>query len=316
MKVLCKWATWWVHELYRCKLYNSLTAWDKFWRNFSTEEQLKKQSAIVNTEFRNLAIDDSGFIYTVSRAIKVSTYSEDPNNMIKKINPSGKDTLVKNGYHMPIGDIAFSLAGSSASDGISISSRFAGIAINDYGVYTVVDEKKGRLFTYDDEGNLLYISGNSGPELNNINSPTAVRYQGEDILVLDKYNKAVIRFEPTDIARIINKAVEYQYNGQLAEAAEEWKNVVSENPNYELAYIGIGKSLLNENRYQDAMANFRLGFETSYYSNAYQRYRDREIKLNFTSFAVLAIGAALILVARGKIAEIPRKDIKRIVGED
>lgn len=296
--------------------YTTLSAWDKFWRNFSTEEQLKQQTAIVNTEFRNLSIDDDGFIYTVSRATKISTYSEDATTMIKKINPSGKDTLVKNGYHLPVGDIAFTIEGSSASDGISISSRFAGIAINDYGVYTVADEKAGRLFTYDDEGNLLYISGNSGPELNNINSPTAVRYQGEDILVLDKYNKAVIRFEPTDIAKIINKAVKYQYNGQLAEAAEEWKNVVSENPNYELAYIGIGKSLLNENRYQDAMANFRLGFETSYYSNAYQRYRDREIKLNFTAFAVLAIGAALILVARSKIAELPRKDIIRIVGED
>lgn len=293
--------------------YAKLNAWETFWRRFATDTQLKQMDSILNTEFKNMAIDSKNFIYTVSRATKDSNNITDNTSMIKKINPSGNDTLTRNGYSLPVGDVVTINVGRNQL--LRGPSRFTGVAVNDYGVYTVTDEKSGRLFSYDDEGNLLYISAESGPELGNLNNPVAVRYQGENILVLDKFSKAVIRFKPTDIAKVINRAVEYQYNGQLNDAAEEWKNVVSENPNYELAYVGIGKSLLNEGRYEDAMSFFQVGFNQTYYSRAYKSYRDQVIKENFPIVFSMTAFALVILYGKGAFEKRRKKFMLKLAGD-
>jgi tetratricopeptide (TPR) repeat protein len=210
--------------------------------------------------------------------------------MIKRINPSGKDVLTRNGYSVPKGDLVYIRTGGTVAE--RGPSRFSAVTVNDYGVYTLADEKSGRLFSYDDEGNLLYISGGRGNELTNLNTPVAIRYQGENIIALDRENQSVIRFEPTDIAISINKAVRYHYIGNLIASSEEWKNVVAQNPNYEYAYVGIGKSLLNEGRYVEAMSYFQTGFSVSYYSKAYKLYRDEQVNKYFTAvMSVVLIGA-------------------------
>ncbi|HBP26155.1 MAG TPA: hypothetical protein DD618_04315 [Acholeplasmatales bacterium] len=269
--------------------YVSMTFWQLFWRKFMTDEQLAQTETILNTIFTSLTIDDEGFIYATSRAVN----DTDDTTMIKRINPSGKDVLTRNGYSVPKGDLVYIKTGTDVS--VRGPSRFSAVAVNDYGVYTLADGKTGRLFTYDDEGNLLYISGGSGNELSDLNNPVAIRYQGDNILALDKENQSVLRFEPTDIANSINKAVKYHYEGNLVASSEEWKNVVSQNPNYEYAYVGIGKSLLNEGRYVEAMSYFQTGFSVGYYSKAYKLYRDEQINQYFTG----VMSVVLIAIAAG-----------------
>jgi len=269
--------------------YISLSFWDIMWRRFMTDEQLILQETTLNTIFTSLAMDEEGFIYTTSRAVD----DVDDSKMIKRINPSGNDVLKRNGYDVPKGDIVYIRTGTDAS--VRGPSRFSAIAVNEYGVYTVADQKSGRLFTYDNEGNLLYISGGNGNELDTLNNPVAIQYQGSNILALDKKNRAVLRFEPTDIAVVINKAVKYHYEGNLIASSEEWKNVVAKNPNYEYAYVGIGKSLLNEERYVEAMSYFQTGFSVSYYSKAYKLYRDQQVEKYFTSVMTVV----LVLVVAG-----------------
>lgn len=267
--------------------YVTISFWQTVKNKFLTEEQLKRQEKIVNTKFTSIAIDDEGFIYTTSGAIN----DVDDTKMIKRINPSGKDVLTRNGYHVPKGDLIYIRTGTDIA--VRGPSRFTSITINDYGVYTVADGKSGRLFTYDDEGNLLYISAGNGNELNNLNNPVAIRYQGENILVLDKNNKAILRYKPTDIGQVINKAVKYHYQGNLNASSEEWKNVVAKNPNYEFAYVGIGKSLLNEGRYTEAMKYFQIGYNVNYYSRAYKLYRDEQVAKYFTPFMWVILASVL-----------------------
>jgi len=269
--------------------YVSMTFWQVFWRKFMTDEQLAQTETILNTIFTSLTIDDEGFIYATSRAVN----DTDDTTMIKRINPSGKDVLTRNGYSVPKGDLVYIKTGTDVS--VRGPSRFSAVAVNDYGVYTLADGKTGRLFSYDDEGNLLYISGGSGNELSDLNNPVAVRYQGDNILALDKENQSVLRFEPTEIANSINKAVKYHYEGNLVASSEEWKNVVSQNPNYEYAYVGIGKSLLNEGRYVEAMSYFQTGFSVDYYSKAYKLYRDVQVNKYFTG----VMSVVLIAIAAG-----------------
>jgi len=160
----------------------------------------------------------------------------------------------------------------------------------------------GRLFTYDSEGNLLYISGGKGLEQTDISNPVAVRYQGENVLVLDKGNCAILRYELSDFGRSINKATEYQYYGDTVNAASEWSNVIEKNPNYQLAYVGVGKTLHEQGRYQEAMAYFEKGDNPEYYSRSYKKYRDDIIKIYFPY--VLYGGVALVVVLLGfKVAK-------------
>lgn len=276
--------------------YTSMSFWDALWRNLATEEQRKQMTSILNTEFKNFTIDSQGFIYTVSRAVtNEETGVTDDSAMIKRINQAGKDVLVRNGYSVPKGDLITIRTGANKG-----GSAFSGITVNEYGVYTVVDTTGGRLFTYDKEGNLLYISGGKGSEVTDLANPVAVRYQGENLLVLEKNNRVVIRYTPTEVGRMINKAVEYQAKGDLEAASEEWQNVINQNPNYELAYVGVGKTYLSAGRYQDAMEYFKIGFNVDYYSKAYKLYRDDKIKKYFP-FAMTAIVVLVVALIGYKI---------------
>ena len=254
--------------------YTTMSFWDALWRNMATEEQRKQMTSILQTEFKNFTIDSQGFIYTVSRAVEnTETGTIDDTAMIKRINQAGKDVLIRNGYSVPKGDLVTIKTGANKG-----GSTFSGITVNEYGVYTVVDTKGGRLFTYDKEGNLLYVSAGKGSEVTDLENPVAVRYQGDNLLVLEKNNRVVIRYTPTEVGAMINKAVKYQATGDLESASEEWQNVINQNPNYELAYVGVGKTYLDSERYLDAMEYFKTGFNVEYYSKAYKLYRDDIVK--------------------------------------
>lgn len=192
----------------------TLTAWQIFWRNFSTEAQLSTQKTLYNTTFNSMAYSDT-MIYTVSNAIINSDDTKNTKIMIKKINPSGDDILRRNGYKEPMGDVKYSEAKDLTSDDTG-PSQLVGITVNTYGVYSVIDNKRGRIFTYDNEGNLLYISGGSGDQSDKLSNPVAIQYLDEDLIVLDRRKGTIVRFEPTEIATIINKAVYQEYIGRTS----------------------------------------------------------------------------------------------------
>lgn len=282
--------------------YVTLGFWETLQRKFMTETQLKYQTATINTIFTSITMDREEFIYTTSRAVN----NIDDSAMIKRINPFGKDVLKRNGYAVPKGDLVYIRTGTDVN--LRGPSRFSAVAVNDYGVYTVADEKTGRLFTYDDEGNLLYISAGKGNELNNLNNPVAIRYQGENIIALDKARQAILRYEPTEIAKVINKATKYHYEGDLVSSSKEWNNVVSLNPNYEYAYIGIGKSLMNEKRYEEAMQYFQIGYSVNNYSRAYKLHRDSKIQKYFTPVITVALVLVGSLIGYKTYKKVKNKD--------
>jgi hypothetical protein len=194
----------------------TLNAWDIFWRNFATEAQLAAKDTLYNTTFASMVYFDS-MIYTTSYSIKNSDGTINDKIMIKKINPSGDDTSRRNGYKVPMGDVKYVTTNMLGDDRAENKpSSFESITVNGYGVYSVVDSTKGRIFTYDNEGNLLYISGGKGIQADKLQLPVSIQYFGENLLVLDAANKTIIKFEPTEIASIINQAVREESKGRLS----------------------------------------------------------------------------------------------------
>lgn len=258
-----------------------------FWAKIFSETQLKKIALDLPPEFTNITIKDD-FLFTTSKP--------DPDNptkskMIKAINTSGKDILKRNGYVTPDGDASFVIATNipGASIGPTI---FSAITVNSIGNYTAADSKRGRLFTYDSEGNLLYISGEKGQLSNSLTDPVAIAYltlkaidptaeDDELVLVLDRASKSIVSYATTTFGKLINKATERYLKNDILGAEEYWREVIKMNSNYELGYIGIGKSLLRNGEYYEAMQYFKLGHNSKYYSKAFQLYRDQFLKDNF-----------------------------------
>lgn len=281
----------------------------KFWGKIFSEQQLNSLALDLPPEFTNIAIDNSGFLYATSNPDSDATAAT---KMIKMINTAGKDVLKRNGYVTPDGDAVYVAASSEA--GVVIGpSQLVAVTISNNGNYTVVDQKHGRLFTYDSEGNLLYTTGEqpggnqTTSTSENIVSPVSINYftrtstslngeitKEEVLLVLDQSSKSIMLYETTEFGEKVNLAIEkYQNgifenvvndNGDIIEYGAEyyWNEVLKMNENYELAHLGIGKAQYRRGEYKEAMANFKLAHNANYYSKAYAEYRDSLLSANFS----------------------------------
>ena len=221
---------------------------------------------------------------------------------IRQLNAQGDDILVKNGYHPPIGDVIWAdYAGSNGP------STLIDITTLDNETYYALDSNRSRIFGYDSQGNLLYAFGSLGNRLGYFQRPVAIDHMGYDLLVLDAQSGGVTRFELTQFGLLINKALAEYERGNYDESADYWREVLMQNGNYDLAYIGIGRSLLRQERYEEAMNYFEVKYDDDNYSKAFLLYRKQWVEENIFWIVVLVV--ALIVVS--KIGDVIRK-IKRI----
>lgn len=263
---------------------------DIIWRSISTKAQRKQQKLLLPTDFNNMSIDDDGFIYA-------TVQESDSKEPVKKLNAKGENILRKHNYILPIGDMKVNKTGKGVKSG---SSDLMAVTPNDIGMYTVLDGKRGRVFTYDDDGYLLYVFGGLGETNETFRIPVDVEYLGDKILVVDQLGRSINVFKPTLYGDTINKAIRFQYDAKYDEAAIEWEKVLNYNSNYNYAYVGIGKSLLRKEDYKAATVAFKKGGDQTYYSKAYKEYRNNIIRNNFT-YIILGIFALIVLIIITKI---------------
>jgi len=262
-----------------------------FQRSLMTEEQLAQLQLYLPTEYTNVSIDDKSFIYATSKPSE-----NNAENAIQLINPKGVDVIKRNGYHPPMGDIQYMQGMNNYV--ITGPSDLVDIATTNDGIYTVLDQKRSRLFTYDSEGNLLYINGDDGSQSDKFSEGVALAYLNNDLLVLDRKTRTVIVYRLTEFGLAVNQAIAYHAAGEFELASLIWEEVLVLNTNYEIAYNGIGKYYLREGDFKTAMEYFNLGHDQYYYSKAFKGYRNEIIKANFGYiFGVAAlIGVGLIVL--------------------
>jgi hypothetical protein len=277
----------------------TLSLWDAFWLRLTSEEQRLAQGYRLATTFVNLHVDQKGYLYTVSSVTEGA-------KIVKKLNYKGIDVLSRNGYIPQVGDIASMPQNTAVPSG---PSQFVDIDVNDFGNYMVLDRTRGRIFTYDFEGNLLYIAG----QLGNIGSsstsrqslflrPTSLTYFQDSVLVVDSMNKNLVVFQYTEFGRLVNEATKYYFEGEYVLAKQTWEQVLTLNTNYFLAYAGISKSELREGNFEQAMHYAKLGYDDITYSRAYQPYRYSQLVVIFPY--IIGIGlAGLVFVFIKSVAK-------------
>ena len=270
------------------------------WRSLQTDAQRELSSAYIPTEYNNITIDKDNFIYITTDApsdsdqMKSIQNKSGENASVKKLNASGADVMRRNGFFGPGGEVA---PATSSLNAITGASRIIDAAVGPEGTWSIIDEKRSKVYTYDKDGACLFIFGDKGIQTGNIENIEAIAYQGSKILLLDKSKDCITVYRRTEYGDLLIDALAHQ-NARIYDVAiDDWTEILKRNNNYDAAYIGIGKALYRSGDYEEEMEYYRAAFDTTNYSNAF-----KEVRKGILSkwLVVLVIGVVLVCVLIGK----------------
>lgn len=278
------------------------TWYELIWRMLSTKEQRAQQASFVPTEYDNIAIDKDGFFYVVTETFDANELNSGTAEPIRRLNSLGTNILIENGNWFVVGDVQW------ASSDMNISrtgpSRFVDITVLDNDIYVALDENHNRLFGYDSQGNMLWAFGGVGNAQGYFNKPAAIDHIGYDLFVLDSQAAALTIMTPTTYGQNIYEATELYDHGEYDQSAEMWMEVLKQNGNYDLAYIGIGRAKLQAHEYKEACDYFKMARDKKNYSEAFRYYRSDLVERNIGwIFAVVAV-AMIVPLAIGRIKKV------------
>ncbi len=261
-----------------------ITLWEKFWRKLASKEERSKQQLYIPTEFTGIDIDSDGFVYA-------SNIDSDGVQGVRRLNPRGEDVIQKGDNGNLCGDLQIGVYGTYSGP-----SEFIDVVYREKGIYSLLDRKRGRIFTYDREGNLLYVFGGLGSQRGTFNTPVAIEVVDDQIVVLDAYYGAILSFGETEYGTLINDAIALRFDGDEELAIAKWEAVLKLDENNELANTGMGKAYLTAGNNKTAMHYLKLGMNRKYYSIAFKRYRNEILKENMNLIMTVVIVFIVLLI--------------------
>lgn len=277
----------------------SYSMWDIIWRRFQTEAQRAQSAVFVPTEYNNLTINDRGFIYVTTDSINENkqqaaiTSKSGDYAPVKKFNSSGDDIMKRNGFFAPNGEVAVQSATSGAA--VTGASKIVDVALGPEETWSILDQKRSRIFTYDSDGKLLFAFGDNGSLLGHLQQASAIVYQGSNLLALDTTSKTVTVYTREEYGDILIGAIHNNNMREYDRAVDDWKAILQRNSNFDAAYIGIGKALYRSGDWDGAMEYFAYAYDTENYSEAYKMWRKDWVSENIIWIPVVIIAIVLVL---------------------
>ncbi len=257
-----------------------ISAWDRIWRRFQTEEQRALSETYISTEFNNITLTGD-FIYVTTSSIEEANVESAINGKsksgdyapVKMLNAAGDEIMRRNGFYPPSGEI--DMKKNQPSDTIFGVSTIVDVAVGSEKTWSIIDQKRSKVFTYDYDGNLLFAFGDTGRQLGNISSKglAGIVYQGENMLLLDKTAKSFTVYERTEYGDILINALANQNNRQYDRAIDDWMEILKRNSNFDTAYIGIGNALYRNGEIEESLEYYQSAYDTENYSTAYKDLR-------------------------------------------
>lgn len=272
-----------------------MSAWEIIWRRFQTKEQREASEQKVSTEFNNISINkNKGLVYVTTSTIEESAVSgaitgkdkKGTNSPVKLLNANGTEIMRRNGFWMPAGEVDFS---SRSTDEITGVSTIIDAAVGPEDTWSIIDEKRNRIYTYDFDGNLLFAFGDNGTMLGNLGSIEAIAYQGETMLILDKTNDNITVFQRTEYGDILLNAIAAEATQDFDLAISLWTDVLKRNSNFDSAYVGIGQAMYRNKDYSNSLTYFESAYDTDNWSNSYKELRKEWMSTYFLLLLLLIV---------------------------
>ena len=274
----------------------SVSAWTLFWRRFQTAEQRAASEVIVSKAYNNITIDEKDFIYitqdNADEADREAAIRDKSSDFapVRRLNTAGTDILKRNGFFSPAGEVDFAQRNFDDPDLTGVSA-IVDVALGPQGIWSIIDSKRSKIFTYDDNGELLFVFGDKGEQYGNINKARGIVYQDEKMLVLDEQKGSFAVYQMTDYGKLLLTAIQHN-NERLYDLAEEdWTLILQKNNNFDAAYIGLAKSFYRMGDWERAMEYYQIAYNTADYSTAFAQWRKEWL----TKFIWIIPLAAIVL---------------------
>ena len=277
----------------------TVTAWDVIWESIAGKSEDKELT--LSTEYNYITIDAENFLYVTTNSIDEAAQQNAISGKdkggsyapVKKLNASGADVMARNGFYPPSGEVKVS---TSATAKITGASSIVGAAIGPEKTWSIIDDKRSKVFTYDSQGNLLFAFGDSGSQVGSIAKVKAVAYQGNNLLLLDSgsEDQSFTVYRRTEYGDILIEALRNQNMRNYDTEIEGWREILKRNNNFDVAYIGMADAMFRDGEYETAMEYYKAAYDNGGYSNAYKEVRKEWISKYFLLIPVVAI---LFLVA-------------------
>ena len=309
----------------------SMSAWEIIWRRFQTKEQRENSEQKVSTEFNNITINrEMGLVYVTTStidegAVEGAIRGKDKagtNAPVKLLNANGDEIMRRNGFWPPAGEIDFA---SGQTDEIVGVSRIIDAAVGPENTWSIIDEKRNRIFTYDFDGNLLFAFGDSNNSNmlggQGTNGLEAIAYQGTKMLLLDKTNDNITVLQRTEYGDVLLQAIAAEATQDFDLAINLWTDVLKRNSNFDSAYVGIGQAMFRNKDYENSLSYFESAYDTDNWSASYKEIRKEWMSTYFllllAIIVVLIVGVVVFFKAMAKInTRVATSGKKRTFGQE
>lgn len=250
-------------------------------RKFGTKEQIERTVKLAPTSYKNFMIANDGSIYGV--------LASGTSGQIRRLNSVGTNTFVSQPFGYNI---------LKDGDKAPTTPIFSDITVFNSGIVTVIDQRTGMIYQYDQDGNLLTSFGGIGNSKDLFQVPVGIASDIEENLYVLDYSTGVIKvFGPTSFINTVHQAIVYHNNGRYAEEQGCWEKVLKLDSNYSLAHKGMGKIAYKNGEYKESMAEYKLADDSDGYSQSFARYR-HNIFRNY--FGWIMFGVIGLIYAIGK----------------
>lgn len=240
--------------------------WNIIWRAIQTDAQRAKSQGNIPSTPDNMAIDEKGLIYTVTRGEEERT--------LKRLNIAGTDMI------------------NGAAD--AYEDMPAAVAVGNHD-NVFVASAQGYIYEYTNEGELLFVFGGSDDGQQRIGLSTkleAIQIDNEDkIYVLDSDNAWIQIYEPTEFTQLLHEALYLFSKGRYSESKGPLTEVLKMNNLFDYANMAMGRALIQEEDYEAAIVYAKLAKDYEGYSDAFWEIRNNWLKRNLVAviLTVLAI---------------------------
>lgn len=274
----------------------SFSLFDAFKRFVYTREMYQRELKKLPGAIANAAIDDDGFIYTVTKEIETG--------QLKKLNIAGLDQLEGKGDFASLqGDRAYGEYMYHWQRGVN--PQLSDVTVDAAGNMTVIDSIWNNISQYDAFGNLLFFWGGdiitATSKTGVVKTPAAIAGNSKgELLVLDSTNNLIQSFRPSEFGALVHRANALTREGRYEESEPLWEEVHRLHAQYTPALIGLAKAAYKREDYKRAQSLYDRagvvdGYSESFWQNRLVWFQDRfGVLMNIA----LALGVLYLLWAR------------------
>ncbi len=269
---------------------------EQTWKKVFSREAADDMIKAVPTEMSNIFIDDEGFIFTTTE-----TSTVEKELRVRKLNATGANTL--QGDANALVDVVFGERESgvitTGGSRTTIDTRLTDVTVGEDGIMACLDAERGRVYLYDQTCMLLtafgYKTSGNIPE-GAVSNPSAIAQIDNRYMLLDADRGAIVTYRPTDYIYMLLEANEYFTDGYYVTGESYWRNVLKYDANFSRGYAAIGKSLLEQKKYEEALLWLKQGQDRTAYSLALAEYRKEYLRDNYWWLVPVAVVAVVLFV--------------------